>query len=793
VETDLDGTEIDPEILGELEGDGSAGRGQTQKEQLAVLSRFRTGETNIIVATCVGEEGLDIGEVDLIINYDAPSSPIRLLQRIGRTGRARRGKVFVFLAKDTREEESYKKAQREYKSVQAKIATGNNLMLRTDLSPPMLPPSLPSGAPARTEVHLTKEDIASADSAAAVVKATKGHAAAGSRARGGDRKLSVCEGIDAGDMTEFRALLLKYPAGSTPSADATSGQGARPELQRVVRLLERGVAWQASESPQFYVAHSNRSSMYRRIMTGIESARFDQDSDTNDSALGAQKSLFCMPGQSPLKAVGKPRAKTAAAVSKSAIAESAIAESVIAESVSPATKHKSAGSPANSRKRLAALAASDISDDDFDDVNTLLARPPSTKAAETRLKPRTAITNDDDIADHAIAINSSPFLEDQSESPRFFDSPTGVSRATLSPTSIKKVSTPTKSSKRRLTGNLTKSPASVQRTKGSGGAHQRRPSLQRNLFDTIDSLVKSGKAKPAFDWSMTLDTALLNEARTRGVDLQMTGGIKDNMPATPAPPPIRPSFFSGIGEPGAFDKLYDEDLIRAASAERVPLTGDLLVPAIETACPQAEQILCSGSDGEEFIDADILDEVENLSLADLGELECFTLPVMAVPETPPAMLMDGDEMDTVRAKPSPPRSVASVVCIEDDDDDDDIDAQLLAFDLDDAELFELSDGCNIVQPAGFVQDASVLPSSSPLRPRKRVPISARSSMLEGTDATPPLPSSSPVQRQGGRLVRGKQAARSASTGNVRPLDTPPRKLLKKPKLRQAPVRRAFNP
>ncbi|ORX68305.1 P-loop containing nucleoside triphosphate hydrolase protein, partial [Linderina pennispora] len=107
------------ELLGE-----QGSRGQTQKEQLAVLDRFRKGQTNVIVATCVGEEGLDIGEVDLIINYDAPGSPVRLLQRIGRTGRARRGTVILFLAKDTREENTYKKAQREYKSVQQKISTG---------------------------------------------------------------------------------------------------------------------------------------------------------------------------------------------------------------------------------------------------------------------------------------------------------------------------------------------------------------------------------------------------------------------------------------------------------------------------------------------------------------------------------------------------------------------------------------------------------------------------------------------------------------------------------------------
>ncbi|KAJ2463648.1 3'-5' DNA helicase, partial [Coemansia sp. RSA 2322] len=209
-DTDSDSMDIDGESIGGIADDAS-GRGLTQKEQLAVLARFRQGDTNIIVATCVGEEGLDIGEVDLIINYDAPSSPIRLLQRIGRTGRARRGKVVVFLAKGTREEDSYKKAQREYKSVQAKIASGNGLMLREDLSPPMLCPSLPPGAPLRVELHLTKDDIAVADASASNSKGSKCQAtASGSRVRGGG-KLGASAGIDNADMGTFRSLSLKYP------------------------------------------------------------------------------------------------------------------------------------------------------------------------------------------------------------------------------------------------------------------------------------------------------------------------------------------------------------------------------------------------------------------------------------------------------------------------------------------------------------------------------------------------------------------------------------------------------
>ncbi|KAJ2506629.1 3'-5' DNA helicase, partial [Coemansia sp. RSA 2052] len=823
-DTDPDSTYIDAEILGDLDGDGdsSAGRGQTQKEQLAVLARFRTGETNIIVATCVGEEGLDIGEVDLIINYDAPASPIRLLQRIGRTGRARRGKVVVFLAKDTREEESYKKAQREYKSVQTKIASGKNLMLREDLSPPMLPPSLPPGAPVRTEIHLTKDDIASADLAANVAKGSKGHAAAtsGARARGGDKKLWTCVGIDAGDMAEFRELSLKYPMEPMPSI-ATGSHGTRPELQRVTRLLERGVAWQASESPQFHVSHSNRSSMYCRIMTGIEGARFDHDLGTNDNANGTQKSLFCLPSQrSPPIASRQSRARMATTAGKSAVAGFA----------SLPAKRKPAVLPA-SRRTL----GDSSSDDDLDDVSDVLARSITTKVAETRPRPTTK-GNDAAMGD-AISIDSSPPAEDRalhwspSREPRTdptdtFGSPTATGRTVVSPASAKNAGTPKKSSKRRMTGNAAKSPASAStlQDNGGGGAHQRRPSLQRNLFDTIDCLVKSGKAKPAFDWSMTLDTVLLNEAKARGVDLKMAGvvGIKGDAFAISTLPPVRPSFFGGIGEPGAFDRLYD-DIVRAESLGCMSVASNLVVPAMKTTCQAAELVLCSDSDGEEPIGADILDEVVGLSLADLKDLECFTPPVVAVPETPPTMLVDEKEMAVARAGPPPPQPlpVAQVVCIEDDDD---INAELLAFDLDGEELFEVSDD-DIGQPQGLLdakhgqatssmllppqppafapsarsfsshRDTPTLPSSSPLRPRKRAPPLAGPSVIADIEATPPLPSSSPVQRQASRLVRGKLGARLASSGHVAPIFTPPRgkPVPKRPKLRRAPAKRAFNP
>lgn len=61
------------------------------------MSRFISGEFNVLIATSVAEEGLDIGEVDLIICLEANKSPIKFVQRLGRTGRKRSGKCITLL------------------------------------------------------------------------------------------------------------------------------------------------------------------------------------------------------------------------------------------------------------------------------------------------------------------------------------------------------------------------------------------------------------------------------------------------------------------------------------------------------------------------------------------------------------------------------------------------------------------------------------------------------------------------------------------------------------------------
>lgn len=62
------------------------------------MKAFREGKCNTLLSTCIGEEGLDVGEVDLIVCFDISNkSPIRMVQRMGRTGRKRAGSVLVLV------------------------------------------------------------------------------------------------------------------------------------------------------------------------------------------------------------------------------------------------------------------------------------------------------------------------------------------------------------------------------------------------------------------------------------------------------------------------------------------------------------------------------------------------------------------------------------------------------------------------------------------------------------------------------------------------------------------------
>jgi ERCC4-related helicase len=98
------------------------GSGLSQKEQLAMLQDFRDGKFNILVSSSVGEEGLDIPQVDAVFFYEPIPSAIRHIQRKGRTGRHDKGEVCILLTKGTRDEgyrwSAFHKEKRMYRNLE---------------------------------------------------------------------------------------------------------------------------------------------------------------------------------------------------------------------------------------------------------------------------------------------------------------------------------------------------------------------------------------------------------------------------------------------------------------------------------------------------------------------------------------------------------------------------------------------------------------------------------------------------------------------------------------------------
>ncbi len=98
--------------------------GLTQKQQLEVLKKFKSGEINILVATSVAEEGLDIDECDLVIFFDIVPSEIRAIQRRGRTGRKKEGAIIMLKSAGTKEDTFYfieKRREQQMKKILLEI------------------------------------------------------------------------------------------------------------------------------------------------------------------------------------------------------------------------------------------------------------------------------------------------------------------------------------------------------------------------------------------------------------------------------------------------------------------------------------------------------------------------------------------------------------------------------------------------------------------------------------------------------------------------------------------------
>lgn len=113
------------------------GIGLKQKEQKKIINEFSLGKIDILCATCIGEEGLDIPEVNTVIFYEPVASAIRTIQRGGRTARLIQGKIIVLITKKTRDEiyfyVSKAKEKRMYNAIDSiKKDFENNISLKDE-------------------------------------------------------------------------------------------------------------------------------------------------------------------------------------------------------------------------------------------------------------------------------------------------------------------------------------------------------------------------------------------------------------------------------------------------------------------------------------------------------------------------------------------------------------------------------------------------------------------------------------------------------------------------------------
>ena len=104
---------------------GQAGKdedkGLTQKQQAEIIKQFKEDTYNVLIATSVAEEGLDIPSTDLVVFYEPIPSEIRAIQRRGRTARKMPGKVIILITKGTQDEAYYWASKRKEKRMRSEL------------------------------------------------------------------------------------------------------------------------------------------------------------------------------------------------------------------------------------------------------------------------------------------------------------------------------------------------------------------------------------------------------------------------------------------------------------------------------------------------------------------------------------------------------------------------------------------------------------------------------------------------------------------------------------------------
>lgn len=137
-----------------------------------MITTFRNGECNTLLSTCIGEEGLDVGDVNLIVCFDISNkSPVRMVQRMGRTGRKAKGRV-VILVTEGKEQQTLQDCLQQKNHMSKNIISAMDFNKHVFVkSPRMIPKTI---TPSCLKMHIT---VTNDNSSASKSKSKKGKGA----------------------------------------------------------------------------------------------------------------------------------------------------------------------------------------------------------------------------------------------------------------------------------------------------------------------------------------------------------------------------------------------------------------------------------------------------------------------------------------------------------------------------------------------------------------------------------------------------------------------------------------
>jgi ERCC4-related helicase len=159
-------------------------KGLTQEEQAARIEELEDGSLNVLVATSIAEEGLDIPAVDQVIFYEPIPSEIRYIQRRGRTGRKAPGKVTILATNNSLDMTYLYASSRRIEKTWRIVATVNRKLQPIIRMRPKPPPNRLTPVEIRAveeQAHLARREPEILEMEAEALKAVRTKAASVSR------------------------------------------------------------------------------------------------------------------------------------------------------------------------------------------------------------------------------------------------------------------------------------------------------------------------------------------------------------------------------------------------------------------------------------------------------------------------------------------------------------------------------------------------------------------------------------------------------------------------------------